>query len=146
MISAVKIRKSSAQPTGELIARRLSVVIILGAVGLGLSLSAAGGRGESRILAHPHITDEVTMKLEEYRMLGGMYPSQAQGLMALVMKPTTAPIPRRWAQIYDEAPLDSWDNELKYLFPGSQNPKKPEVISAGPDEKFGTDDDVSSQD
>ena len=88
----------------------------------------------------------VETKLEEYRMLGGMYPSQAQGLDALVTKPSLAPVPKRYTQLYDELPLDAWSKKLKYAYPGKKDPTKPEVISSGPDGQFGTEDDISSQD
>ena len=86
----------------------------------------------------------VETKLREYRLLGGIYPSQEQGLAALVTRPTTDPMPKRYSQLYSEVPLDPWHNEFKYLYPGRKNSNKPEIISAGPDGVFGTKDDLSN--
>ena len=127
----------------------LEMIVVIGIIGLILGAAAAViGRGG----ASAEISMTVTMvkgvetKLREYRLVGGTYPSQAQGLQALVTKPSIAPVPKRYTQLYDEIPRDPWGNELKYAFPGSKDPSKPEVISSGPDAAFGTDDDISSQD
>ncbi|MDB4265209.1 type II secretion system protein GspG [bacterium] len=85
---------------------------------------------------------------EQYQKIAGHYPSEEQGLFALIEEPKTDPIPKRWAQSYDdeESFLDPWDTPYRYHYPGIQNPKRPEIISAGPDTEFGTDDDQSNQD
>lgn len=88
----------------------------------------------------------LTSLLEMYRTIGGMYPSQVQGLNSLHTKPVTPPRPRRWTQaIVEEVPNDPWGTAYQYSFPGNNDPAKPEVTSAGPDQKFGTPDDLSSQ-
>ena len=84
--------------------------------------------------------------LAMYKLNGESYPSTAQGLKALVEKPTDDPIPVRWVQIMPKIPLDPWGNAYFYQFPGSKNPDMPEIISNGPDGIKGTGDDPSSQD
>ena len=85
--------------------------------------------------------------LDTYKMNGRKgYPTEAQGLEALVTKPNTSPIPKRWAQGPPEVPQDPWGNPYGYKFPGSKRPNEPELISNGPDGIFGNDDDLSSQD
>ena len=85
--------------------------------------------------------------LEQYKTLGGRYPTTSQGLEAMVKKPTDSPIPRRWnSTLKEEALLDPWDTKYKYEFPGKKDARTPEITSAGPDGEFGTDDDQSSQD
>lgn len=127
----------------------LEMIVVIGIIALILGAAAAvigrGGAG-AKIQLCGTIVDGVGTKLEEYRLLGETYPSQAQGLEALVSKPSIAPVPRRYTQLYDEIPKDPWTNELRYKFPGSKNSSKPEVISAGPDGQFDTEDDISNQD
>ena len=84
--------------------------------------------------------------LNQYKTIGGSYPSNAQGIEALFKKPTTSPRPRRWTQLLAKMPRDPWKNPYKYSYPGARDPSKPEIISAGPDGKFGTKDDISNQD
>ncbi|MDB4548470.1 type II secretion system protein GspG [Akkermansiaceae bacterium] len=84
--------------------------------------------------------------LEAYKLIGGMYPSTSQGLEALVKRPQSSPQPRNWVQAVEErALLDPWDTKYKYEYPGSKDPSRPEIISAGPDKQFGSEDDMSSQ-
>jgi hypothetical protein len=45
----------------------------------------------------------------------------------------------------EEALFDPWDTKYKYEYPGSKDPTRPEIISAGRDKQFGTEDDMSSQ-
>jgi general secretion pathway protein G len=85
--------------------------------------------------------------LEAYKNIGGKYPSTSQGLEALLKRPQSSPRPRDWVQALDdeEALFDPWDTKYKYEYPGSKDPSRPEIISAGPDKQFGSEDDMSSQ-
>lgn len=84
--------------------------------------------------------------LQSYRTNARTYPSQAQGLEALVKRPTSEPRPKRWTQILDKVPLDPWNQEYQYKYPGSKDRSRPEIISIGKDGLEGTEDDLSSQD
>ena len=85
--------------------------------------------------------------LQAYKNIGGMYPSTSQGLEALIKRPQSSPQPRDWVQALadEEALLDPWDTRYKYEYPGSKDPSRPEIMSAGPDKQFGSGDDMSSQ-
>lgn len=101
---------------------------------------------------NPSLCDQslasLTQTLESYQNIGGVYPSEAQGLEALISEPTDEPLPRRWTQTFesDRALFDPWGTKIQYFYPGQQNPEFPELVSAGPDKTFGTEDDLSSQD
>lgn len=127
----------------------LEMVIVLGIIALilGAAISFSGGITEAaREQAAQGKMSEFRSKLEVYRMVSGMYPSQNQGLAALVQKPTSAPEPRRWKQQFKELPKDPWNQDYVYYYPGKQDPKTYEIVSKGPDMEEGTDDDISSQD
>ena len=127
----------------------LEMIVVIGIIALILGAAAAvigrGGEG-AKLQVTVAALQGISSNLEQYRLNGTTYPSQAQGLQALVAKPTTAPIPKRYVPLYDEVPKDAWQGEFKYVFPGSVDPRKPEVISTGPDGQFGNDDDISNQD
>ena len=80
-----------------------------------------------------------------YKMNAGFPPTTAQGLQALVEKPATDPIPRRWVKVAKKWPTDPWKSPYRYRFPGTKDPNKFEVISDGPDKTPGTPDDLVYQ-
>ena len=69
--------------------------------------------------------------LDMYRLHNGFYPTTQQGLQALVRRPTSAPVPRRWAAegYMREIPLDPWGNPYIYRNPGERPPF--DIISTG---------------
>ncbi|URW76996.1 type II secretion system major pseudopilin GspG [Sphingomonas donggukensis] len=57
--------------------------------------------------------------LKMYRLDNGQYPTTAQGLKALVEKPTATPVPANWsAEGYlPQLPVDPWGNPYVYAAP-----------------------------
>lgn len=85
-----------------------------------------------------------------YRMAHGRYPTQQQGLEALVRKPTQEPIPQNYPDSGylsgRSVPADPWKNPYIYLCPGRQN-EPFEILSYGADGEpggSGADADISS--
>ena len=88
--------------------------------------------------------------LNTYYAEQGRYPTQEQGLEALVQKPVRGPIPARYpANGYlstRELPMDPWGHPYIYLIPGRQG-EVFEILTYGADgEEGGTgaDEDLSS--
>ena len=71
-----------------------------------------------------------------YRLAHGRYPTQAQGLEALVRKPSQEPVPQDYPETgYLDGrtvPLDPWKRPYFYLIPGRQN-ENFEILSYGAD-------------
>ncbi len=82
----------------------------------------------------------ITTQLRTYEAQNLILPSNEQGLSALVMKPSSEPIPRRWRQLYEKQPVDPWGNPYQYRYPGKRNPQSFDVYSWGPDRKESEDD------
>jgi general secretion pathway protein G len=55
--------------------------------------------------------------LKQYKIITGMYPTQEQGLKALVEKPENFPPDKRWTQLADTIPLDPWGKPYQYIAP-----------------------------
>lgn len=90
--------------------------------------------------------------LNTYRMAHGQYPTQQQGLEALVRRPTREPIPASYPDggylNSRTVPLDPWKRPYIYLTPGRQG-EPFEVISYGADGEpggSGANADLSSSD
>ena len=87
-----------------------------------------------------------------YRMAHGRYPSQQQGLEALVKKPDQEPVPQNYPEggylNSRSLPLDPWKRPYIYLCPGRQN-EPFEILTYGADGEPGGDGanaDISSAD
>ena len=59
--------------------------------------------------------------LELYKLDNGIYPTTDQGLMALVKKPTTSPVPSNWkgGGYVKDLPMDPWNKPYQYKNPGA---------------------------
>lgn len=124
------------------------MVIVLGiiAVIIGGAITVMGrvGDGAKRTRVSGDF-NSIGAVLRQYQTLNGRFPTTQQGLKALVEKPGGDPRPKRWVKLADEVPLDPWQNEYGYKFPGSKDPGMFELISKGADGVEGTEDDISSQ-
>jgi len=81
--------------------------------------------------------------LTRYKAANGFFPSTDQGLKALVKKPTTQPIPNRWAEggYIKKVPVDPWHRKFQYL----NSDEKIYIYSYGP-KKDTEEDDISNKD
>ncbi|MBC97680.1 MAG: type II secretion system protein GspG [Halobacteriovoraceae bacterium] len=82
--------------------------------------------------------------LKEFRRKCGFYPSTEDGLYALVEAPSSKECRNYPAEGFLEEgviPLDPWDYDFQYNSDG----KSFEIISGGPDNEIGTEDDISSK-
>ena len=74
--------------------------------------------------------------IDTYRMAHGRYPTQQQGLEALVRKPSQEPVPESYPDggylNGRNIPLDPWKRPYVYLCPGRQN-EPFEILSYGAD-------------
>ena len=68
--------------------------------------------------------------LKFYKLNNGFYPTNAQGINSLIIKPTTEPIPMNWSKYLQTLPLDQWGQPYHYKIPGSH--KVIEIYSDGP--------------
>ncbi len=79
-------------------------------------------------------TIESALKL--YKIDNGVYPNTEQGLVALIKKPETAPVPTRWKEggylEGNAAPNDPWGKPYYYVSP-TQDGKDYEIVSYGLD-------------
>jgi type II secretion system protein G len=79
--------------------------------------------------------------LESYRVACGNYPTEEQGLVALVERPTTPPIPKRWVMFMKNVPNDPWGRPYHLAIREKNGKPRAIVVSKGPDFEI-TDDDI----
>lgn len=53
-----------------------------------------------------------------YKLDNAFYPSTDQGIAALVIRPTSDPVPQSWTSYLKEIPKDPWGRPYQYINPG----------------------------
>lgn len=137
---------TSANRTNQAGFTLIEMLVVLGII-MGLvtvvSVNVVRQRADARVKeAHIQISNLKTA-IQTYYVEQGRYPTQAQGLAALVNRPTAAPLPVRYPEggYLDSLvlPDDPWNNAFIYLAPGRHG-EPFEILSYGEDgEPGGTD-------
>ena len=130
-----KNRRNKAFTLVELLLVMLILVTLAGIV-----LPRMVGRGEQakKDAAKTQIGSFKTA-LEMFEADNGAFPAS---LDDLVNQPGNA---TNWRGPYlEKIPVDPWNNQYQYVFPGKRNPNGFDITSPGPDGKLGTDDDITN--
>jgi general secretion pathway protein G len=77
----------------------------------------------------------IVQSLKLYRLDNGNYPTTEQGLVALVQRPTSQPVPSNWKPYLERLPKDPWQGDYQYLYPGVKG--EIDVFSLGADHARG---------
>lgn len=56
-----------------------------------------------------------------YKIDNGFYPTNEQGISALLVKPVTEPIPKHWTPYLKSMPLDKQGKPYRYANPGKHH-------------------------
>ncbi len=125
-------RRALRKQRGFTLIEIMVVVVILGILASLVVPRLISRPEEARIVKAQQDIRAVEAALQLYRLDNGFYPSQEQGLQALVTAPTSAPLPRRWSSegYLASIPVDPWGNEYLYLNPGSHSTI--DIYSLGP--------------
>jgi general secretion pathway protein G len=126
----------------------LEMMIVLLIIAMILGVVAAGVNGfqtKAEITTTDAKVQSLVAHLSSYKTIGAMYPTQGQGLNALLTKPSD-PAPKRWSpSLKSETDLlDVWGTKFLYRYPGVHNPSAFDVYSAGPDRQPETEDDIGN--
>jgi general secretion pathway protein G len=116
------------------------VVVILGILAAVVVPNIMSRPGEARITKARTDIRSLETALSMYKLDNFNYPSNEQGLEALVSKPSAPPVPGNYpADGYiAKLPLDPWQNPYQYLYPGDHG--RIDIFSYGPDQQPSDDD------
>jgi general secretion pathway protein G len=81
-----------------------------------------------------------TTQLGTYESQNLFLPTTAQGLKALLERPTSEPQPKRWRPLLTKMPIDPWGSPYQYRYPGVKNPDRFDLFSLGRDRVESSDD------
>ncbi len=111
------------------------VIIILGILAMWVAPKIMSRPEQAKQVKTQLDIQNLGTALKLYKLDNGSYPSTEQGLLALVEKPETGNVPRKWKNggylEKNRVPKDPWDNEFIYLSPGLQGDF--DIISYGAD-------------
>ena len=132
-----KIVRGTIFSRGFTLIEVLVVVAILGILAAIVVPRIMDRPDEAKRVAAKADVAAIVQALKLYRLDNGNYPTTDQGLIALVQKPTTAPIPPNWKQggYLDKLPRDPWGSDYQYLSPGVRG--EIDVFSLGADRARG---------
>jgi len=129
--------KPRRQPRGFTLIEIMVVIVILGILAALVVPKVVGRADDARVTAAKQDIAQIMQALNLYRLDNGRYPTQEQGLQALVSKPSAAPVPTSWRSggYLSKMPKDPWKNPYQYANPGLRHDM--EVYSLGADGKPG---------
>jgi general secretion pathway protein G len=113
------------------------VVVIVGLLAAIVVPNVVSRAEEARRTAARTQIESIATALDMYRLHNGLYPTTQQGLEALIRKPTTAPIPRKYPSdpYMKRIPDDPWGYPYIYRCPGEKGAF--DILSTGPDGEEG---------
>jgi len=115
----------------------LVVVSILAILGALIVPKIMDRPSEARVVAAKQDIGSIVAALKLYKLDNGRYPSQAQGLQALITKPTDDQTVANWKNggYLERLPKDPWGHDYLYLIPGLHGDI--DVMSYGADGQSG---------
>lgn len=120
------------------------VVIIIGILAA-LVVPRLAGRSEQarQAAAKADIEANIATALDLYELDSGQYPTTEHGLVALMQKPSSPPVPQNWRGPYlKKEPKDPWGRPYMYKSPGEHNVADYDLACWGKDGVEGGGDDV----
>ncbi len=117
------------------------VIVILGILATYIAPRFMGRADDARAVKAKTDIAAIEMCLKLYRLDNGYYPTTEQGILALIEKPTTEPVPLNWkGNGYldkKKLPKDPWGRRYIYLSPGINGDY--DILSYGGDGVLGGD-------
>ncbi len=118
---------------GVTLIEMMVVLVIIAVVAAMVVPNVIGRPDQARVTVASSDLQSIAGALEIYRLDNRTYPTTAQGLEALVARPSIPPEPVNWASggYLGGMPKDPWGADYIYRFPGSTG--RFDLISLGAD-------------
>ncbi|MEI8170520.1 MAG: type II secretion system major pseudopilin GspG [Rhodoferax sp.] len=111
------------------------VLLIIGVLAALIVPNVLDRADDARVTAAKTDVNNLMQALKLYKLDNQRYPTAEQGLQALLIKPTAAPVPMNWKTYLDLLPNDPWGKPYVYLNPGIKG--EVDVMSYGADGQAG---------
>ena len=107
------------------------VLVIIGVLAALIVPNVLDRADDARVLAARTDVNNLNQALKLYKLDNQRLPSTDQGLQALIIRPTAAPVPPNWKAYLDKLPHDPWGRPYQDLNPGVKG--EVDVMSLGAD-------------
>ncbi len=121
----------SALSAGFTLIELMVVLVIIGVLAALIVPNVLDRADDARSTAARTDVNNLMQALKLYKLDNQRYPTSAQGLQALLTKPTEGPIPSNWKHYLEKLPNDPWGRSYQYLNPGVKG--EVDVLSFGAD-------------
>ena len=111
------------------------VLVIIGVLAALIVPNVLDRADDARVMAARTDVNNLMQALRLYKLDNQRLPTAEQGLQALIVKPTTGPVPSNWKPYLDKLPNDPWGRPYLYLNPGVK--AEIDVMSLGADGQAG---------
>jgi len=111
------------------------VLVIIGVLAALIVPNVLDRTDDARATAARTDLHNLMQALKLYKLDNQRFPTAEQGLQALVVRPTVAPLPMNWKPYVEKLPNDPWGRPYQYLNPGIKG--EVDVMSFGADGKSG---------
>jgi general secretion pathway protein G len=128
-------RPAPARQRGFTLIELMVVLAIIGVLAALIVPNVLGRADDARITAARTDVGNLMQALKLYKLDNQRFPTTEQGLNALILKPTTEPVPGNWKPYLDKLPSDPWGRPYQYLNPGLKG--EVDVLSFGADGRAG---------
>jgi general secretion pathway protein G len=128
-------RSKACKPRGFTLIELMVVMAIIGVLAALIVPNVLGRADDARVTAARTDVGNLVQALKLYKLDNQRDPSSAQGLQALVTKPSTEPVPMNWKPYLEKLPADPWGRPYLYMNPGLK--AEVDVLSFGADGQSG---------
>jgi general secretion pathway protein G len=129
------IGRRALRQAGFTLIELMVVIMILGVLAALVVPRVMNRPDEARVVAARQDIAQVMQALKLYRLDNSRYPTTEQGLQALVVRPTSGPLPTNWKSYLEKLPNDPWGRPYQFLSPGVRG--EIDVFSLGADGQAG---------
>jgi len=134
-----KVRRPARRGRGAFTLIELLLVMVIISILAAIVVPRLTGRKlQAQIAAAKQDISNIKVALDIFEKDNGRYPTQSEGINALVTNPGSLP---DWTATLPSLPVDPWQHPYVYHFPGSNN-QDYDLYSTGPSGQDGNQDNI----
>lgn len=134
-MTTLKLFARRSLQAGFTLIELMVVLVIIGVLAALIVPNVLDRADDARVMAARTDVNNLVQALKLYKLDNQRLPTAEQGLQALIVKPTSGPIPANWKPYLDKLPNDPWGRPYQYLNPGVKG--EVDVMSMGADGQAG---------